>query len=291
MNKKHKILLIVISAFLLFFPNLYFSQLLNVPFLNIATSENTSTTTIFVDPSNSTAPTGENFTVYVNVSNVVDLYGWEFKLSWNTTILNLVNVVEGSFLKSDGASTFFTYKLNSTAGYTIVDDTRLGNISGVNGSGALALITFYVKNAGHSILDLYDTILINSFEQTIEHSTVDGYFYSSIVHDIAVLKVTASYTYVNVTVQNQGTVTETSNITLNYTLLTDPLLGVKTITLKPNSTLIVTFSWDPCFYAVYEIQATASIVQGENDTVDNILIIRFYAGRPPNAGFQHLILR
>ncbi|RJS80294.1 hypothetical protein CW708_00875, partial [Candidatus Bathyarchaeota archaeon] len=90
----------------------------------------------------------------------------------------------------------------------------------------------------------------------------------------AVLKVTASYTYVNVTVQNQGTVTETSNITL-----------------KPNSTLIVTFSWDPCLYAVYEIQATASIVQGENDTVDNILIIRFYAGRPPNAGFQHLILR
>ena len=176
MNKKHKILLIVISAFLLFFPNLYFSQLLNVPFLNIATSENTSTTTIFVDPSNSTAPTGENFTVYVNVSNVVDLYGWEFKLSWNTSMLNLINVSEGTFLKNYGKKTFMNKEVKEN--YVYVYCTLMGNISGANGNGVLASLKFHINHPGNSMLQLYDVILLNSHEEKINCVVKSGSVYT-----------------------------------------------------------------------------------------------------------------
>ena len=276
MNKKHKILLIVISAFLLLFPSLYFSQFLNGLFLNIVASENTSATTIFVDPSNSTASIGENFTVYVNVSNVVDLYGWEFKLSWNNTIINVVNVIEGSFLKS-GGETFFTYKINDTGGYIITDCTLLGDVSGVNGNGTLASVEFHVKTYGNCTLDLYDTTLVSSFEQPIEHTAIDGYYYTStVIHDVAVIKLTASIYNINVTVENQGTSTETFDVSVYYTHLTDPLIGTQTVTLEPGANTTLTFSWSPAD-GEYEIQAEANTVPGEEDTADNTLTISFYA--------------
>lgn len=164
MNKKHKILLIVISAFLLLFPSLYFSQFLNGLFLNIVASENPSATTIFVDPSNSTASIGENFTVYVNVSNVVDLYGWEFKLSWNTSMLNLTSVSEGSFLKNYG-ETFMTKEVEENNVHILC--TLMGNVSGANGNGVLASLKFHINNPGNSMLQLYDVILLNSDEEKI----------------------------------------------------------------------------------------------------------------------------
>ena len=132
---------------------------------------------IFIYPETSEGNVGENFTIEVKVSNVTDLYGYEFHLRWNPTLLDCVEVNEGPFLKS-GGSTFFTYKINSTGGCVVVDCTLLGDVQGVSGNGILTTIEFYIKTTGECLLDLYDTILLNSAEQTIEHSTTDGYFYA-----------------------------------------------------------------------------------------------------------------
>ena len=138
---------------------------------------NQNVATIFIYPETSEGNVGENFIIEVKVSDVTDLYGYEFHLRWNSTLLDCVEVSEGPFLKS-GGSTFFTYKINSTEGCIVVDCTLLGDIQGVNGNGTLTTIKFYIKRAGECLLDLYDTILLNSAEQTIEHSTTDGYFYA-----------------------------------------------------------------------------------------------------------------
>jgi len=132
---------------------------------------------IFIYPETSEGNVGENFTIEVKVSNVTDLYGYEFHLRWNSTLLDCVEVNEGPFLKS-GGSTFFTYKINSTEGCMVVDCTLLGDIQGVSGNGTLTTIKFYIKTTGECLLDLYDTILLNSAEQAIEHLTTDGYFYA-----------------------------------------------------------------------------------------------------------------
>ena len=42
-----------------------------------------STTTVSVVPSSVTAYVGQNFSIDIAISDVLDLYGWEFKLSWN----------------------------------------------------------------------------------------------------------------------------------------------------------------------------------------------------------------
>lgn len=165
-------------TFTLFFALVFLVMGVFTPKFTVGTETSSSTTTIYVDPQTSVGATAQNFTVNINISNVTDLYGWEFKLGWNTTVLDVVEVYEGPFLKSTG-DTFFTYKVNSTAGYIIVDCTLLGLVPGVSGNGTLATVKFYVKIADDSILDLYDTILIDSNEQTILHTTIDGYYYTS----------------------------------------------------------------------------------------------------------------
>ena len=242
----------------------------------VAMNTGSPTATVFVDPQTTMGTIGQNFVININISDVADLYGWEFSLEWNSTILEAVAVSEGPFLKS-GGSTFFTNKINNTLGYMIVDSTLLGNVPGVSGSGTLATIKFYVETLGECPLDLYDTILVNSTEQAIEHTTIDGYYYTS-VHDVAIIDLTASSTEVNVTVENQGTHTETFNVSAYYTRLSDPLIGTQTLTLTKGAAATQTFTWSPPSPGPYEIRAEASIVPGETDVADNVLTIIIHVG-------------
>jgi hypothetical protein len=130
---------------------------------------------VFVNPQNSSAAVGQDFVVNINVSNVADLYGWEFKLGWNDTILHLQNVTEGSFLKNTGA-TFFTRSLNSTGPHIVVDCTRLADLPEASGSGTLSTVTFHVQQSGSCDLNLYDPVLINSFEQSMNCTAEGGHF-------------------------------------------------------------------------------------------------------------------
>jgi len=131
---------------------------------------------LYVNPSMSMAGVGQNFTININISGVVDLYGWEFKLRWNSTLLDAVNVIEGSFLKQGDNTLFITPTVNNIEGYLRLDCTLLGDIPGVSGNGTLATIEFTVKAAGECALDLYDTALVSSFEQPITHTITDGHF-------------------------------------------------------------------------------------------------------------------
>jgi hypothetical protein len=242
--------------------------------VNYATMSGSTSTLVYVDPEVSVGAVGQNFTININISNVTDLYGWEFKLGWNTTILNVIEVHEGPFLKNV-ADTFFTYKVNSTAGYIIADCTLLGIVPGASGGGTLATIEFHVESKGDSVLDLFDTILINSNEQTIPHSAIDGYYYTS-MHDISIIRLEASKTTVNVTVKNNGAYTETFNVSVYYTLMADPLIGTQTITLQPDTNATLTFTWNPPQSGRYEIQAEAGPVTGEINTQDNTSKIQIY---------------
>ena len=135
--------------------------------------EGSSSTTIYVHPSQSTTSVGKTFVIDIKISDVTDLYGWEFKLRWNANILDAVEITEGPFLKQ-GGSTFFHLEINNTQGYLHAKCTLLGEVSGVNGSGTLASVQFYAEKEGSSILDLDETKLSNSFEQPISHIANDG---------------------------------------------------------------------------------------------------------------------
>ena len=152
----------------LFFLSILAPSLLTVPVQAVIPAAS-------VNPSSLTVELEQNFNVDIAISDVLDLYGWEFVLSWDPYVLDAVNVVEGPFLKGDGRSTFFTYSISLIEGRIVVDCTLLGWISGVSGSGILSTLTFYPKNSGECSLDLYDFSLIDSDEQPIFCQASDGY--------------------------------------------------------------------------------------------------------------------
>jgi len=242
--------------------------------LLIVHSYQTEATTVSVFPSSIKASVGHDFSVSVNVTNVSDLCAWEFKLNWTTTILNVVSVNEGSFLKS-GGTTFFAYNVNSTEGHIIVDCTLLGNISGVSGNGVLANVIFNVNNLGQSPLNLYEALLLNSSEQTIPAQISGGQF-SSYAHDIAVTAATPVKSIIGqgfrmnivVTVANYGIYSESFNTT---TYANTTVIQRQTVTLLSGGSAQLVFTWNTSGFARgnYIINATASPVPGETDTTDN----------------------
>jgi hypothetical protein len=233
------------------------------------------TATVSVSPSSVTIPVNQNFTINVTLSGVGDLYGWELQLGWNSTILDAVDVSEGPFLRA-GGSTFFTYTVNATAGNMIVECTLTGPIPGVSGDGTLATITFYVKNFGECPLDLYDVILLNSLEQSIQCQTVGGYGYFTPAHDVAVTYVTALPTTVlpgdivniNVTIKNQGNYEEVLNVTV---YANSQVIGVQSVSLGNGSSTTITFAWSTTGFGKgdYTVLALASVVSGEVNTANN----------------------
>ena len=152
----------------------------------IAPSNEAGTTTVSVFPSSVTTNVGQNFSINVNITGVSDLYGWEVKLNWTTTILEVVNATEGPFLESDGNSTFFYYDLNTTAGQIAVECTRVGSVPGATGSGVLATIKFNAQSSGQSPLDLYYALLLNSAtpSQAIPYQLSSSNVYSSPPPDV-----------------------------------------------------------------------------------------------------------
>jgi hypothetical protein len=65
-----------------------------------------------------------------------------------------------------------------TEGYFTAYCTLLGNESTIIRNGVLATVQFHVREGGQCTLDLSDTMLADSLEQTITHTHVDGTFKS-----------------------------------------------------------------------------------------------------------------
>jgi len=139
----------------------------------ILTGESSPEPSVFVSPPSIAVNVNQTFELDINVSEASDLYGWEFKLGWNPTLLDVVNVTENSFL-STGGETYIVSKVNNVEGYILVGCTLLRNITGVNGNGTAATVEFKAERAGSTTLDLHDTKLVSSQKQQTSHNSIDG---------------------------------------------------------------------------------------------------------------------
>ena len=135
---------------------------------------------IYVHPEVTTSEQYETFEIEVRISGAVDVFAWEFWLSWNASILNFTGIEEGGFLTGfEQAPTYFvnvTYQDEEGLDYIGVACTLLGpDTPGVSGPGILATVTFLAEREGETILDLFDVELRDSFITPIEHTVQDGY--------------------------------------------------------------------------------------------------------------------
>jgi hypothetical protein len=135
-------------------------------------AEESSTATIFTDPLTlQTTDLGQTFVVNINVSNVVDLYGWQAGITFNPEVLECTGFYEGEFLDRSGEPTLFMKHysdMNNTLGIVYYrGDTILGPVPGIDGSGQLAYATFGSIGIGVSDFHLTDVIFVNSHVEQI----------------------------------------------------------------------------------------------------------------------------
>jgi hypothetical protein len=112
-----------------------------------------------VVPASSTVNVGSSISYDINISNVTDLYAYQFDLTFNHAIVSAVSITEGSFLTS-----FFIPGAIDNTGGTIAGnaDTLIGAVPGISGSGTLAVLTLQGVAQGSSNIGFLNVSLLNS---------------------------------------------------------------------------------------------------------------------------------
>jgi len=272
----------------------FFLVVSSVAVIDVNTSP--SQPVIQVVPKISTAAFGETFTVNITVADVTiensinGVYGWEVDMSFNASIIEVVDIIEGPWLKTGGDTTW--NKMIDNDNGIVVGTSFLSEYpdEGVIGSGILANVTFHVLDIGAFPLLLYKTVLRTYDGENIlvvDHAPVGGFF--SNVHDVAIVSVTPSDTQVNegdlvdidVVVANEGDFSETFDVTTYWNIGSsawrDVINETKTGTQLENGTSTsppLRFTWDTTalMNGTYTISAEASVVAGEMNTIDNTKI-------------------
>lgn len=221
---------------------------------------------------------GSTFSVDITIQEVAQMFGYDFRLYYNTTMLNATS--------ASSLSPFTTqwYKnINDTGGYVDMSYSYPpGELFGLTWDlppKPIATINFLVTDYGYSPLNLERTVLSDIYGGDIYHLVTDGRFVNIIKHDVAVTEVTVNRTFVrpgrlisiNVTVKNEGTMDETFDVTVFYNSTS---ISTQTVSsLVPATTRLLIFTWDTTgvAFGTYQISAEAAQVAGETDTADNTL--------------------
>jgi parallel beta-helix repeat protein len=123
--------------------------------------------------------TGNPVECNVSIYGATNIYGYDFKLYYNSSLLNGTAIAEGGFLKANGDTIFTIYNFNDnyngTHGLVSVYSTLKGQKPGVNGTGTLITVTFTTKpSTGLSLLELADTKLSDPSSNPVSHSAING---------------------------------------------------------------------------------------------------------------------
>jgi hypothetical protein len=166
------IILIIVSA-------MFFAATQNVKAADI--------TRVYVDPPMLYAEVGSTFSIDVVLEDVANLWGWEFKLFWDNSVLECVSDVVhlppgcnwedpnrwtlGPGIEQDYDVTQGRYH----RGLTTLPLQEPHPIP-FDGTTLLVTLTFNVTAEGSCALDLQDAKLVDHDAQLISHTTEDGYF-------------------------------------------------------------------------------------------------------------------
>ena len=135
---------------------------------------------IYINPPKVVDPTliaGSTFNISLNIINASNLHSWSANLLYANTVLMATNVIEGSFLKSAGSTTFsFTIQHNYNLTHGRIQMSCALATGGANGNGELAKITFQVLDLGQSAITITNVDLRDPSGISLPFTTADGYF-------------------------------------------------------------------------------------------------------------------
>ncbi|MFH1962654.1 MAG: cohesin domain-containing protein [bacterium] len=153
---------------------IFIKQILVICSMLTFLAANSYSAALKIAPDSINITSNQPFTMNINIEDVADLYGASLDLVFDSSKLMVVKVEEGDFLKQAAASTSFLNKIDNEQGRVIIGMSRLGQVSGVNGTGTLVSITMKAKASGTAALRLTNIALKNSTLDTIPATIIDG---------------------------------------------------------------------------------------------------------------------
>lgn len=115
---------------------------------------------------------GESFAIDVFVKDAKNLSAFSFEFVYQSTKMQILNITQGDFMNSDGASTHFFWTEPSKGEISITGPSRIGNVKGMSGEGLLFTMKFDCKKPGEALLDCSHSFVYNDRSKAIEHYTI-----------------------------------------------------------------------------------------------------------------------
>ncbi|MEM3566346.1 MAG: PKD domain-containing protein [Candidatus Bathyarchaeia archaeon] len=216
--------------------------------------------------------------INITLEGVRDMYGYEFKLEYNTEMLTCIGAIVHIVQNQTNFSPIIL--INDPAGFIYVNVTYYPPSTPMTIAQPENLVTIYflISGMGYSQLHLSDTEIIDVYGNSISHQTEDG-FIITLIRDVAVMDVVPSsfWAYQNwtikisVTVKNIGNLSESFNVRVYYN---DTLMATRPIiNLPPGTTSTITIDWNTTGVdeGIYIIKAEVSIVPYEYNVENNVL--------------------
>jgi hypothetical protein len=128
-----------------------------------------------IQPNAKAVAAGDVFGLAVNITDVSDLFAFQFDLGFAPAVLSSTSITEGLFLFGGGSTFFIPGTIDNVSGAIIATaDTLIGTISGVSGSGTLAEVQFTTLAPGTSSVTLSNVQLLDSSLSPIAFTTAEG---------------------------------------------------------------------------------------------------------------------
>lgn len=107
--------------------------------------------------------------VDVRISDVADLYSYNFSLNFDASVFRAIGISDGGFLSTAGATDFGYVGFDNTSGQvSYVYGYVFGPEAGATGSGSLARIRLEAIGSGSSIFSFSDLAFTDSVGNVIE---------------------------------------------------------------------------------------------------------------------------
>ena len=125
---------------------------------------------VSVQPSTQEVVYGQSVSLYISVTDAVDLYTWGINEGFDPAVVGATAQQEGPFLKSGGSTAFIPGPINNVIGSVgLYAATLLGESSVVTGSGVLLTVEFDELEIGATPITVFDISLIDSAISRIQN--------------------------------------------------------------------------------------------------------------------------
>jgi hypothetical protein len=97
---------------------------------------------------------GGPVTLRLNVANMKDMTAAPMRLTYDASVLKLVEIRKGDFLSQDGQEVIFSEVRSKRGGESVIQLQRVAGSTGVNGSGTLLTLRFDAIAQGTGVVAL-----------------------------------------------------------------------------------------------------------------------------------------